>query len=149
MDISIIPALAGLTGAAIGGLTSGITSWFAQKTQSRVQLLAQDKVVREELYKEFIEAATQCYTDALQHEKPDIPALVSLYGTIGRMRVLSSPRVLASAEQIGQKIINMYLEPNKTFFELREMINKNAIDILDKFGEACREEFRSLHMRTV
>ena len=149
MDISIIPALAGLTGAAIGGLTSGIASWFAQKTQSRVQLLAQDKVVREELYKEFIEAATRCYTDALQHENPDLPALVSLYGKIGRMRVLSTPRVLASAEQIGQKIINMYLEPNKTFFELREMINKNAIDILDKFGEACREEFRSLHMRTV
>ena len=149
MDISIIPALAGLTGAAIGGLTSGITSWFAQKTQSRMQLLAQDKVVREGLHKEFIEAATQCYTDALQHEKPDIPALVSLYGKIGRMRVLSSPRVLASAEQIGQKIINMYLEPNKTFFELREMINKNAIDILGNFGEACREEFRSLHMRTV
>jgi len=149
MDISIIPALAGLTGAAIGGLTSGITSWFAQKTQSRVQLLAQDKVVREELYKEFIEAATRCYTDALQHENPDLPALVSLYGKIGRMRVLSSPRVLDSAEQIGQKIINMYLEPNKTFFELREMINKNAIDILDNFGEACREEFRSLHMRTV
>ena len=144
MDISIIPALAGLTGAAIGGLTSGITSWFAQKTQSRVQLLAQDKVVREELYKEFIEAATRCYNDALQNEKPDFPALVSLYGKIGRMRVLSTPRVLASAEQIGQKIINMYLEPNKTFFELREMINKNAIDILGDFGEACREELRSL-----
>jgi len=146
MDTSIVPALAGLTGAAIGGLTSGIASWFAQKTQSRVQLLAQDKVPRQELYKEFIEAATQCYADALQHEKPDIPGLVNLYGKIGRMRVLSSPRVLASAEQIGQKIINMYLEPNKTFFELREMVNKNAIDILGNFGEACREEFRSLHM---
>ena len=66
MDISIVPALAGLTGAAIGGLTSGVASWFAQKTQSRVQLLAQDKVPRQELYKEFIEAATQCYADALQ-----------------------------------------------------------------------------------
>ena len=115
MDTSIIPALAGLTGAAIGGLTSGIASWVAQKTQSRVQLLAQDKVLRQELYKEFIETATQCYADALQHEKPDIPALVNLYGKIGRMRVLSSPKVLASAEQIGQKITNIYLEPNKTF----------------------------------
>ena len=105
MDTSIIPALAGLAGAAVGGLTSGIASWFAQKTQSRVQLLAQDRVPRQELYKEFIEIATQCYADALQHEKPDIPALVNLYGKIGRMRVLSSPRVLASAEQIGQKII--------------------------------------------
>jgi hypothetical protein len=26
------------------------------------------------------------------------------------------------------------------------MINKNAIDILGDFGEACREEFRSLGM---
>ncbi|HWC17434.1 MAG TPA: hypothetical protein VG498_10480 [Terriglobales bacterium] len=149
MDISIIPALAGLTGAAIGGLTSGITSWFAQKTQSRVQLLAQKRAPRQELYKEFIEVATQCYADALQHEKPDIPALVNLYGKIGRMRVLSSSRVLASAEQIAQKIINMYLEPNKSFLELREMVNKNAIDILDNFGEACRAEFRSLHLGSV
>ena len=105
MDVSIIPALAGLTGAAIGGLTSGIASWSAQKTQSRVQMQAQDKIRRQELYKEFIEAATHCYADALQHEKPDTPGLVNLYGKIGRMRVLSSPRVLASAEQIGQKII--------------------------------------------
>ncbi len=148
MEISIVPALAGLTGAAIGGLTSAIASWFAQKTQSRVQLLAQKRVPRQELYKEFIEVATQCYADALQHEKPDIPGLVNLYGKIGRMRVLSSPRVLASAEQIAQKIINMYLEPNKTFLELREMVNKNAIDILDNFGEACRAEFRSLHLGT-
>jgi hypothetical protein len=146
MDTTIIPALAGLTGAAIGGLTSGIASWIAQKTQSRVQLLAQDKILRQELYKEFIETATQCYADALQHEEPDMAALVNLYGKIGRMRVLSSPKVLASAEQIGQKIANMYLEPNKTFVELREMINKNTIDILGDFGEACREEFRSLRV---
>jgi len=38
METSIVPALAGLTGTAIGGLTSGIASWFAQKTKSRVQL---------------------------------------------------------------------------------------------------------------
>ena len=125
MDTSIIPALAGLTGAAIGGLTSGIASWVAQKTQSRVQLMAQDKVLRQELYKEFIET-TRCYVDALQHEKPDVPALVNLYGKIGRMRVLSSPKVLASAEQIGQKIANIYLEPNKTFVELREFSATSA-----------------------
>src|SRR5690349_22106732 len=148
MELSIVPALAGLTGAAIGGLTSAIASWFAQKTQSRVQLLAQKRGPRQELYKEFIEVATQCYADARQHEEPNVPGLVNLYGKIGRMRTLSSPRVLASAEQIAQEIINMYLEPNKTFFELREMVNKNAIDILDNFGEACRAEFRSLHLGT-
>jgi hypothetical protein len=149
MDISIIPTLAGLTGAAIGGLTSGIASWFAQKAQSRVHLLAQEKVQRQELYKEFIEVATQCYADALQHEEPEISALVGLYGKIGRMRVVSSPKVLASAEQIGQKIVDTYLEPNKTFVELRDMVDRSAIDILGDFGEACRREFESLRMRTV
>ena len=65
------------------------------------------------------------------------------------LRVLSSPRVLASAEQIGQKIIDTYLEPNKTSLELREMIDQKAIDILGNFGEACREEFQSLQVGTV
>jgi hypothetical protein len=138
MDTSIIPAFAGLTGAAIGGLTSGIASWFAQKIQSRVQLLAQDKVPRQELYKEFIETATQCYADALQHEKPDIPALVNLYGKIGRMRMLSSPKVIASAEQIGQKITNMYLEPNKTF------LAPESICLDRDSARACVEEHHTL-----
>jgi hypothetical protein len=149
MDISIVSALAGLAGAAIGGLTSGIASWLAQKTQSRVRLLAQEKVHRQELYKEFIEVATQCYADALQHEEPEIAALVGLYGKIGRMRIVSSPEVLAGAEQIGQRIVDTYLEPNKTFLELREMIDKNAIDILGDFGESCRQEFESLRMPMV
>src|SRR5262245_30131538 len=96
MDTSIIPALAGLAGAAIGGLTSGIASWLAQKIQSRVQVLAQEKVPRQELYKEFIETATQCYADALQHERPDISGLVNLYGKIGRMRAAVIGESLAS-----------------------------------------------------
>lgn len=146
MDPSIIPAFAGLAGAAIGGLTSGIASWFAQKNQSRVRLLAQEKIHRQELYRDFIEVATQSYADALQHEKPDISALVGLYGKINRMRVASSPEVLACAEQIGQKIVDTYLEPNKTFLELREMVDKNVIDILGDFGEACRQEFEFLQI---
>jgi hypothetical protein len=149
MDLSIFPALAGLIGAAIGGLTSGIASWFAQRTQARVHFLAQEKVQRQELYNEFIEAATQSYGDALQRENPEISALVILYGKIGRMRVISSPRVLASAEQIGQTIVDTYLQPNKTFVEVREMVDKNTLDILADFGEACRQEFESLQIRKV
>jgi hypothetical protein len=63
----------------------------------------------------IIEAAAKCDADALQHEQPGVPAWVELYAKIGRMRLLSSPRVAALAEQVGQKIIDTYLEPNKTF----------------------------------
>ena len=144
MNASIISALAALAGAAIGGLTSVLASLLAQRTQARVQWVAQDKIRRQELYKEFVEEASKCYIDALQHEEGDIPALVTLYTKIGRMRILSSPKVIETAEQIGRRILDTYLQPDKTFPELVEMVNSNSIDVLRDFSEACREEFESL-----
>jgi len=147
MNASIISALAGLIGAAIGGLTSGLAAWFAQKTQAHLQWLVHERGRRQDLYKEFIESASRCYADALLREKPEMPALVELYAKIGRMRLLSSPSVIASAEQIGRKINETYLEPNKTFPEVQQMIDSNTIDILGDFSKACREEFESLHTK--
>jgi hypothetical protein len=144
MDASVITALAALTGAAVGGLTSGFVSWLIQKTQARMQWLAQEKLLRQELYKEFIEEASKSYIDALQHDKPDIPALIGLYAKVARMRVLSSQTVLEHAEQIERKILDTYLEPDKTFAELREMANSGSINLLRAFSEACRAEFESL-----
>jgi len=43
-----------------------------------VQWLAQDKIRRQEHYKEFIEVAAKCHADALQHEQPEISTLVEL-----------------------------------------------------------------------
>jgi hypothetical protein len=63
------------------------------------------------------------------------------------MRVLSSPSVIANAEQIGRKISETYLEPNKTFPEVQQMVDSNTIDILGDFSKACREEFESLHTK--
>ncbi len=144
MDASIITALAALAGAAIGGLTSVLASWLTQHAQARAQWIAQDKLRRQELYKEFIEAASKCYVDALQHDKADIPALVELYVRVGRMRILSSPNVVESAELVARRIVDTYLAPNKTFLELREMVNSGTIDLLRDFSETCRAEFESL-----
>jgi len=144
MNASIISALAALAGAVIGGLTSVLASWLTQQSQARAQWLTQEKIRRQELYKEFIESASKCYADALQHDKPDIPALVGLYATIGRMRVLSAPKVYETAEQITRKIIDTYSEPDKTFIELREMADIRSLDLLRDFSEACRAEFESL-----
>jgi hypothetical protein len=125
MNASILSALAALAGAITGGLTSVLASWLTQHAQARAQWRAQDKLRRQELYKEFIEAASKCYIDALQCDKADIPALVELYVRVGRMRILSSPKVVESAE-------------------LREMANRGSIDLLRDFSETCREEFESL-----
>ena len=52
-----------------------------------------------------------------------MPALVELYVGIGRMRILFSPKVVESAELVARRIVDSYLTPNKTFLELREMVN--------------------------
>jgi hypothetical protein len=149
MNPSIISALAGLAGAAIGGFMSAAASWLAQQRQARAQWFTHDRLRREDLYKEFIEEASKCYVDALQHDstKADIPGLVVLYGKIDRMRILSSPEVVASAERVGRIILDTYLEPDRSFLELREMVHAGTVNLLREFGDVCREEFETLRAR--
>ena len=149
MDASIISALAALTGATVGGLTSGVTNWLNHRSQIRAQWLHHEKNRRQILYRDFIEEASKCYIDALQHHEADadIPGLVGLYAKLGRMRVLSSRPVVHSAEQIAKKIRDAYLEPDKSFVELRDMARTGAIDLLREFSDACREEFEELQAK--
>ena len=144
MNASIISALAALVGAAIGGLTSVLATWLTQRTQVRAEWRAHDRIRRQELYRDFIEEATKCYVDALQHTDPDLASLGNLYAKISRMRVQSSREVADEADVIGRKIVDTYLAPDKTFIEIREMLTDGSIDILGKFGDVCRAEFESL-----
>lgn len=144
MDTSVVTALAALAGAMIGGLTSVLASWLSQRAQARMAQLAHYQLRRQELYKEFIEQASTLYIHALQNDKPDVSGLMALYAEISRMRVLSSARVIDSADQIVKRIVNAYLEPNKTFPELRQMADSGLIDPLRNFSEACRAEAERL-----
>ncbi|MDI3561891.1 hypothetical protein [Bradyrhizobium sp. Arg816] len=144
MDASIISALAALTGTAVGGLTSVLANWLSHRLQTRAQWLSHEKNRRQNLYREFIEQASKCYIDALQHDEADIPDLVGVYAKLNRMRVLSSQPVIDSADHITRKILDVYLEPDKTFVELRDMANNGTIDLLREFSLACRIEFEQL-----
>jgi hypothetical protein len=144
VDASIISALAALTGAAVGGLTSGIANWLNHRSQVRAQWLLHERNRRQVLYRDFIEEAAKCYIDALQNDEADIPSLVGLYAKISRMRALSSKPVLHRAEEIARKILDTYLEPDKSFVELREMAIDGTIDLLRDFSAACHDEFEGM-----
>ncbi len=60
------------------------------------------------------------------------------------MRILSSPKVVESAELVTRTIVDAYLVPNKTFLELREMVYGDSIDLLRDLSATCRVEFESL-----
>jgi hypothetical protein len=142
MDHSLISALAALAGAAIIAAVSFLRSWLVHQGEVRTQWLAQEGLRRQELYKEFIEDASKCYLHALQHHEPDISLLVILYAKMSRMRVLATPKVLATAEDALKRIIEAYSETDVTFTgtNLRTMVQKGSFDLFHDFSQACREE---------
>src|SRR5215510_5924233 len=142
MDQAYFSALAALAGSTIGGLTSLATSWLTQHTQYRAQQLGHDLTIREDLYKNFIEEASQLYTDAYEHDKADTSKLVKLYALVSMMRVMSSPRIIEAADKVCRVIIETYLSPNKTFRDLPEFLRDDAMDPLREFSNACRDELR-------
>jgi hypothetical protein len=103
MNASLISALAACAGAMTGGLTSLLASLLTQRTRARAQWLTQDKLRRENLYREFTKAS-KSNIDALQHEKVDMPEMIILYAKIGQMRILSSQRSLPSPSRRRRRL---------------------------------------------
>jgi hypothetical protein len=60
------------------------------------------------------------------------------------MRALSSKPVVYCAEDVTRKILDTYLEPDKSFVELREMAIDGSIDLLRGFSDTCRDEFENM-----
>jgi hypothetical protein len=144
MDVAYISALSALAGSVVGALTSGITSLMSQRAQARAGQIAHDIARREELYKDFIVAASKAYGSAIVSNEPQIQELVALYAMISRMRVLSRPRTVDCADRIMRATIDTYFAPNKTMHELHDLMKSGTgIDPLKDFSEAAREELRA------
>lgn len=143
MDLAYLPALAALAGSATGGLTSLASTWLTLRHQGRATRLSRDRVRRQKLYRLFIEESSKLHADALVHDEAEVSALVSVYGLISRMRVLSSPTVVEKAEAVVRMIVDTYFAPNKTFPEVRKLMESRAIDPLRIFSEECRAELQA------
>jgi hypothetical protein len=144
MDSAYVPALAAFGGSAVGGLTSLAATWLTQRRKDSARRLTQEKTRRQKLYKQFIDEASKLYADALVHDKSEVSALVDMYALIGSMRILSSDAVIAKAEAVARMIIDTYFSPNKTFPELRQLMDNHPMDPLREFSEVCREELAAL-----
>lgn len=149
MNSALLSTLAALLGAVIGGLLSVLASWLAQRVQAKALLLTEELRRREDLYREFIDAAVRCYAMALQRNESDAEALAELYAELGRMRVISSPTVLHEAEQVVGRILDAFLDPNRDFLEVRELLTSHSIDLFSGFGRACRAELEGLRPRQI
>jgi hypothetical protein len=145
MNIAYISALSALGGSLIGGLVTGVTAWMSQRAQTRVAQQAHELSRREGLFADFIVAASKVYGEAVRSSEPQVEELIALYAMIRRMRMRCSPRTVACAEQVAERTIGAYFEPNKTTAEIYELIkSRKWLDPLEEFGEAAREELEGL-----
>ena len=140
MDSAYLSVIAALAGSTIGGLTSLAASWLTQHVQFNVQQRVANLNRRADLYRDFIEEASRWYTDAFEHDEPEVSNLVNLYALVSRMRILSSPRVVESADRVVRVIIETYLATNKTFGDVTEVLDNEAMNPLLDFSNACRED---------
>jgi hypothetical protein len=148
MDIAYISALSALGGSVVGGFTSTVTTWLTQRAQARTGRMVHEATRREDLYRDFITAASKTYGDALVSSEPRLPELVALYALISQMRVVSTPRTLACADKIMRIIMDTYFSPNHSVTELGDLIKAGGagIDPLGEFSEVAREELRVLRV---
>src|SRR5262245_4451530 len=130
MDPAFFSAFAALAGSAIGGATTLGASLLTQRVQFRTERLDRDLTRREDLYKGFIEEASRLYADAYQHEDATVSSLVNLYALVSRMRVLSSPKIVESADEVVRRIIETYRRPNRSFQEIVEIIDHQELNPL-------------------
>ena len=139
--IAYISALAALAGSVVGGLTSGLTTWLSQRVQARAGKVAREMSRRDDLYKEFIVAASRAYGDALLNTEPQIQEILALCAMISMMRLMPLPETVARARKVMDTTMTTYFAPNKTTRELHELTKSGVgIDPLREFSEAAREE---------
>jgi hypothetical protein len=145
MDSALLSALSALAGSVVGGLTSGLANWLNQRAQARSGMRAHEIQRREDLYREFIIAASNAYGGAILSSEPQVHELVALYAMISTMRTLSSLETVECAERIMQITVTTYRAPNHDVFELQELIRQGGtIDPLKEFSSAARAELELL-----
>jgi hypothetical protein len=111
------------------------------RAQARVARRAHRLARQEDLFRDFICAASKTYSEAIQTNEPKVEELIALYGMVSRMRVRARAKTIECAQMVLDETIKAYLSPNKTIPDLHAMLRSGeGVDPLCAFAEAAREE---------
>jgi hypothetical protein len=147
MDTALVGAVAGVLGSLVGGSASVATTWMAQMTLNRREVVREEIRKREALYGEFIGECAKLFVDAFTHTLDQPDKLLPVYALINRIRLCASRAVLAEAEHLLTRVTEQYFAKNLSVEELRGLVRAEDADPLRAFGEACRAELKSIRTR--
>ena len=143
MESTVVTAMAAALGSLVGATASIATTWITQRTQI-IRANSEWKLrERESLYKEFITEASRLTVDAVAHslEQPD--QLMTLYGILSCIRLMSGDEVVRRGEACCRRIVELYGRPNLTTDQIRAAVEAHDLDEIDplkEFSTACRNE---------
>src|SRR5260221_5414184 len=140
MDRATVAGMAAALRSLAGASASVVTTWISQRMQMTRANLEWKLRDREALYSEFLSEASRLAVDATLHslDRPD--QLVTMYGLLSRIRLISTDEVLKEAESCIRRIVDLYRRPNMTADQFREALDANELDPLKAFSAACRTE---------
>jgi hypothetical protein len=144
MDSHVITGIVAASVSVVGAAASIITNWINQRTTTVRELTQATLRERQTLYAEFITEASRLAIDALSHSLESLETLVTLYGIIGRIRLVSGDAVLAEAENLCRRIVDLYATPNIAVDQVGALLNSSELDPLKPFSSACRAELLSI-----
>jgi hypothetical protein len=142
VDANLITALAGVLGSVTGASAAIATTWIAQKSQTVRERAKWETRRRETLYGDFINEASRLIADAFDHTLDNPERLVKLYAILGRIRLVSSEAVLVAAEEVSDRIVKWYAEPNRKIDQLFTTLHSGELEVFKRFSDACRVELR-------
>jgi hypothetical protein len=89
-----------------------------------------------------MDEASKLYVDSLTHDLgDDVSKFVHLYALVGKIRLVSSTEVIGKADDVMRRIIESYESPSfRDFKNITKEWDKNDLDVLRHFSEACRED---------
>ncbi len=142
MSDAYLYAIAAIAGSVIGALATLVASWVSQRSQQKAERMSRAVSKRQELYEEFIDEASKLYADGMIHELGDPSKLVRLYAVLNKLRLSAPARMLAKAEEIMPRILQLYQAPApKKHFDLSQAIQRHDdLDLLRAFSDACRDD---------
>jgi hypothetical protein len=144
VDSTLMTAIAAGLGSMAGASATIVTTFLTQRTQTMRANAEWQLRVRESLYGEFITEASRLSVDALVHSLDQPEQLVTLYGILGRIRLVAGADVLSKAEICCHRIVEIYRQPNLTSDQVRAAFEAHELDPLKEFSAACRAELLAM-----
>ena len=140
---AILSQVSGLLGALIGGGASFAVAVYNQRSDERLQRVANEVTKRETIYADFLVSASKMLLSAYTHDEIVLgDDEQHLIGLINRMRLFAPPHIVGEAEDVFKAIVEILLKPSIELRQLaRESLSKSPDpDPFLKFSLSCRAD---------